>query len=439
MASSSEAKNKILIRGGHVVDAASGLDGVMDILIEGSQIAQIGPDLEAGDAEVVNAEGLTVTPGLIDMHVHLREPGKAEEETIASGALAAVCGGITSVAAFPNTDPVIDNAGGAEFVVLQAKRAHGANVFPVGAVTQGLQGEQLAEMAGLAEAGAVAFSDADRAIESAEIFRRGLLYARMLKKVVITHCEDRHLRGGGVMNNGSVSVQLGLSGIPNAAEDIMVARDITLAQITGAQLHISQMSTQGSVEGLRRAKARDLPVSGDVTPHHFTLNHEEVKSFDSCFKMIPPLRAEEDVREIKKGLADGTIEVIASGHAPHASEEKDVEFDSAPFGVIGMETLFSVSYSELVLKEGLTFSTLLSKLTTNPAKLLGLYPKRGALKVGSKADISVFDLDTQFQIDSKKLRSKSSNCPFHGKTVQGKAIDVFVGGRPVVRGGEPSV
>lgn len=434
--SAPDRESRILLRGGHLVDAASGFDGVQDILVEGERIAAIGANLRAPGAREVDLSGLHVSAGLIDMHVHLREPGKADEETIASGARAAVTGGITSVAAFPNTDPVIDNEGGAEFVVLQGKRAGLANVFPVGAVTIGLRGERLAEMAGLAEAGAVAFSDADRSIESAEILRRGLLYARMLDKVVISHCEDRHLRGGGVMNSGEVAVHLGLSGIPDAAEEIVVARDIKLAQITGSRLHISQLSTEGSLESLRRARERDSTVTCDVTPHHFTLTHREVRNFDSRFKMLPPLREEGDVKALREGLADGTIDVIVSGHAPHAEEEKAAEFDRAPFGVIGMETLFPVTYTELVLGEGLALAEVLAKLTLHPARILGLHPDRGQLREGALADLSAFDLESEYTIDSSRFHSHSRNCPFEGKRVRGRAVEVFVGGRHVVSAGQ---
>ena len=429
----------VLIRGGRILDPDSGRDEVGDVLIEGDRIVSVGGSLvpSGSDQIVIEARGHIVTPGLIDMHVHLREPGKEEEETILSGAMAAVAGGITSVACFPNTEPAIDNESEAEFQILQGTRAGFANVFPVGAITLGLAGERLSEMAGLARAGAVAFSDADRSVESAEIMRRGLLYARMLDRVVIAHGEDRSLRGSGVMNQGIVSMRLGLTGIPNAAEEIMIARDITLARITDGRLHIAQLSTGGAVELLHRAKAANLRVSADVTPHHFTLTEEKVLTFDARYKMIPPLRTEADRQALIEGLREDVIDVIASGHAPHSAEEKEVEFPNAPFGVIGMETLFSVSYTELVRRSGLEPSSVIEKLTVNPARILGLYPDRGTLRAGSTADVTVFDIENERVIGGSRGRffSRSRNTPFDKKRVVGTAVHVFVGGRHVFADG----
>lgn len=427
------AVSEILIKGGRLVDPATGFDGVGDLLIEDERIAAMGPGLSprTQDHTLIHAAGLLVVPGLIDLHVHLREPGKEDEETIASGAMAAVAGGITSVACFPNTDPAIDNEGEAEFVVLQGKRAGLANVFPVGAITLGLQGKRLSEMAGLARAGAVAFSDADRSVASAEIMRRGLLYAKMLGKVILSHCEDPSLRGAGVMNQGLVSLRLGLPGIPSAAEEIMVSRDITLARITGCPIHIAQVSTEGTVELLRWARESGLPVSGDVTPHHFTLTDDEILGFDSRFKMLPPLRAERDLHALVEAIRDDVIDVITSAHAPHAAEEKEVEFEQAPFGVIGMESLFSITYTELVVKHGLPLPQVVAKMTVNPARILGLYPERGTLREGSFADVAILDIDSERVIDVSQFHSKSRNCPFDGARVRGKTVHVLVGGRHV--------
>lgn len=426
--------SRLLVKGGRIVDPATGLDRVGDILVEGDRIARVGGKGPApgGDLRALDATGLVVTPGLIDMHTHLREPGKEEEETIGSGARAAVAGGVTSVACFPNTEPAIDNEAAAEFVVLQGKRAGFANVFPVGAVTLNREGQRLAEMGGLARAGAVAFSDADRAIESAEMMRRGLLYATMFRKVLIAHCEDRSLRGAGVMNQGLVSLRLGLPGIPNAAEDIVIARDITLARITGGRLHLAQMSTAGSVELLRQAKARGLSVTGEVTPHHFTLTDESVASYDSNFKMIPPLRTAADLEGLVEGLRDDTIDVIATGHAPHAPEEKAVEFAHAPFGVIGVETLFAVAYTELVEKHRLELSRVIAKMTIHPARILGIDDQWGSLEPGKYADLAAFDVETPRTIDVQRFQSKSRNCPFQGRVVRGTPVHVVVGGRPVM-------
>ncbi len=427
--------SRLLIRNGHVVDPANGHDGPADVLVVGERIEAVGVDLPADGADVIDAGGLLVTPGLIDMHVHLREPGKEEEETIRSGAMSAIAGGITSVACFPNTEPAIDSEGEAEFVVLQGKRAHHANVFPVGAITLGLEGKQLAEMAGLARAGALAFSDADRSVESAEVLRRGMLYARMLDRVVISHCEDRTLRGAGVMNHGVVSLRLGLPGIPNAAEEIVMARDITLARITDSRLHVGQISTSGSVELLRLAKADGLRVTGDVTPHHFTLTDEKVATFDANYKMLPPLRSAADAEALVAGIRDDTIDVITSAHAPHAPEEKDVEFPHAPFGVIGMETLFPITYTELVRRRGLPLSQVISKLTISPARVLGLDAERGSLRPGAIADVSVFDIERERTVDASTFLSHSRNCPFNGISVRGTTMHVVVGGRVVFRDG----
>ena len=429
---------RLLIKGGRLVDPATGRDGLGDVLVEGDRIARVGTDASLGagpDDRIIHAAGLVVTPGLIDMHTHLREPGKAEEETILSGSRAAVAGGVTTVACFPNTEPAIDNEAAAEFVILQGKRAHYANVLPVGAITMNREGQRLAEMGGLARAGAVAFSDADHAVESAEMMRRGMAYARMFDRVLIAHCEDRSLRGGGVMNQGLVSLRLGLAGIPNAAEEIMVARDITLARVTGARLHIGQMSTAGSVDLLRQAKAKGARVTGEATPHHFTLTEACVEGFDPHFKMIPPLRTAEDVQAIVEGLLDGTIDVIATGHAPHSPEEKEVEFSNAPFGVIGIETLFPVAYSDLVLRHRMPFIQLIEKMTVNPARILGIAGERGSLEPGRFADISVFDLEKLRTIDTERFQSKSRNCPFQGREVRGTPVHVLVGGRPVLLDG----
>lgn len=430
--------SRVLIQGGRIVDPALGMDEPGDVFIEDGCVAEVAPKISTEGleaVEILDARGLIVVPGLVDMHVHLREPGNEEVETIESGALSAVAGGVTSVACFPNTDPAVDSEGEAEFVVLQGKRANLANVFPVGAITVGLKGEKLSEMAGIARAGALAFSDADRSVRSAEILRRAMLYARMLDRVVICHCEDSDLRGHGLINQGTVSLRLGVPGIPNAAEDIVIARDVTLARLTDCRIHISQMSTEGSVDLLRRAKDRQLKVTGEVTPHHFTLTDETASSFDSNFKMIPPLRSDRDVAALVEGIRSDTIDVISSAHAPHSVEAKEVEFPSAPFGVIGMETLFPVAYSELVVKHGLSLSQVIAKMTVNPARILGLYPGRGTLRQGSVADVSVFDIERERTIDVSTFLSRSRNCPFSGKRVQGTTVHVLVGGRVIMKNG----
>lgn len=427
----------LLVRGGHIVDPATGRDEIGNLLIEGDRIVGVGDISPPAGArvETLDATGLLVTPGLIDMHAHLREPGNEEVETILSGSLSAVAGGVTSVACFPNTEPVLDNEATAEFVVLQGNRAGFANVYPVGAITLGREGTQLSEMGGLARAGAVAFSDADRTVRSAEVMRRGLLYAKMFGLPVIAHCEDQDLRGEGVMNYGRTSLRLGLAGIPEVAEDIMVARDIHLAGITQGMLHLGHMSTLDAVAQLRDAKAKGIHVTGEVTPPHFALTESAIENYDPNFKIIPPLRTQEDVDALVQGIADSTVDVIASGHAPHPPEAKEVEFVYAPPGVVGLETLFPVSYTVLVKKHGLPLSSVLQKMTSNPAKILGQDQVRGSLEPGKLADVSIFNVDSEYSIEARSFQSKSHNTCFDGMRVYGRAIYVYVGGRCVVRDG----
>jgi dihydroorotase len=425
------------IRGGRIVDPASSFDGDGNVLIEGDRIRAVGKVEPASlaDVDVIDAGGLLVTPGLIDMHVHLREPGNEEEETIESGSRAAVAGGVTSLACFPNTEPCVDNEAAAEFQVLQGKRAGLANIFPVGAVTLNREGIRLAEMGGLARAGAVAFSDADRTIRSAEVMRRGLLYARMFHLPVIAHCEDPDLRGSGVMNYGKVSLRLGLPGIPDAAEDIVVARDIRLAEITLGKLHIGHMSTRGALDLLRLAKAKKLDVTGEVHPPHFALNDDCLTTYDPNFKLIPPLRSAPDVAAMIEGLAEGTIDVISSGHAPHSIEEKQLELVHAPPGAVGLETLFAVSYTVLVERHAFPLLKLLEKLTLRPAQILGLERQRGSLEPGKLADVSVFDITSDRAIAAQELHGKSKNTCFDGWKVKGSTRCVLIAGRCVLRDG----
>lgn len=456
----------VWVRGGRIADPATPRDEVGDLLIEGDRIRTVGDPRAAkkilaeeaglreiaaagpapsrvqeisapgGDVLVCDATGLLVSPGLIDMHVHLREPGNEEEETIASGARAAVAGGVTTVACFPNTEPAIDSEAAAAFVVLQGKKAGMANVFPVGAVTVGREGRCLSEMGGLARGGAVALSDADRTVKSAEVMRRALAYAKMFDLPVIAHCEDSDLRGAGVMHAGLVALRLGLPGIPPAAEEIVVARDVRLAAMTGSKLHLGHLSTRGSVALLRRAKEEGLRVTGEVTPPHFSLTDSCVATYDPNYKLIPPLREEEDVKTLVQGIVDGVIDAIASGHAPHSPEEKQIEFVYAPPGVVGLETLFPVSYTVLVERYGVPLLSMLEKLTINPARILKLDGERGRLEPGKLADVSVFDLENPFRIEAKAFHSKSRNTCFEGWTVKGRPVFVFVSGRCVLREGQ---
>jgi dihydroorotase len=418
----------LLIKGGRIIDPAGGTDGVGDLYVKDGKVAA--PDKAPAKPDVtIDATGLIVVPGLVDMHVHLREPGNEEEETIASGAESAAAGGITSCACMPNTEPAIDNEAAAEFVILQSHRARKSNVFPIGAVTKGRKGEQLSEMGGLVRGGAVAFSDDGDPVSSAEILRRALLYSKMFDKPVINHCENRELAGSGVMNSGMVSLILGLPGMSSASEEIMVARDLALAEITGGALHVAHVSTAGSVELIRRAKEKGIRVTCEATPHHFTLTDECVETFDPNYKVNPPLRTTADVEAIKAGLADGTIDAIASDHAPHTDEEKDVEFSFAPFGIIGMETLLPLVVTELVRPGTITLARAVELMSTNPAGILRL--DRGTLSPGAVADIAIIDTDSEWEIDVNAFRSKSRNCPFHGRRVFGRAVTTIVSGEVV--------
>lgn len=419
---------EILIKGGRVIDPANGHDGVADVLLTNGRIAAVGRDLDApAGAEVIDATGLIVSPGLIDMHVHLREPGSELEETIASGSRAAVAGGFTTVCAMPNTDPCTDNEGAVEFVASRARAADLANVLPIGAITVGRKGEQMAELGQMVRAGAVAFSDDGDSVRNSGLLRQCLTYGKMFGKPFVSHAEDKDLGGSGVMHAGPLSARLGLSGIPAAAEEIIVARDIMLARMTGAKLHIAHLSTAGSCDLVRRAKAAGLAVSAEVTPHHLALTEDSVTTYDPNFKMSPPLRTAADVAALKAGLKDGTIDCLASDHAPHEQEEKDLEFAFAPFGVIGLESSLAIVIRELVDSNILSWPELLAKLTANPARVLGL--DRGTLSLGVPADLTLIDPALEWTIDKRRFESKSRNCPFHGQKVRGKAVVTIVGGK----------
>ncbi len=415
----------ILIRGGRVIDPASGRDEVTDVLIEGPRIARVGRVTRKAD-EVIEADGLIVAPGLIDMHVHLREPGNQEEETIASGSAAAIAGGFTSVACMPNTDPAVDNEASAEFVFLQAERAGLANIYPIGAITKRQEGTELAEIGQLSRAGAVAFSDDGFCVADAGLMLQALDYARMFDKPIIDHCEDVNLSLDGVMNEGYYSMALGLPGIPAASEEVMVGRDLILAEMTKGHLHVAHVSTRGSVELIRQAKARGVNVTCEVTAHHLALTDECVTTFDPRYKMNPPLRTAEDARSLREALADGTIDCIVSAPAPHATEEKQVEFSHAPFGVIGIESLLPVGVKTRIEPGVVTWPQAVAAMTINPARILRL-PK-GALTPGADADLTLIDPKVSWTIDAKQFRSKSRNCPFDGWPVTGRAHTVIVAG-----------
>jgi dihydroorotase len=416
------------ITGGRVIDPSQRLDQVADLWISGDKIAGIGPQALALQAtRVLDATGMIVSPGLIDMHVHLREPGREEDETIATGTASALAGGVTSVACMPNTEPALDSQAAAEFVYLQAHRAGHANVFPIGAVTKERKGIELAEIGGLVDGGAVAFTDDGSPVSSAEIMRRALEYCRMFGKAVLSHAEDLELTRGGVMNEGFESMRLGLRGMPAAAEEVMIHRDIELAGLTGGKLHILHVSTAGGVDLIRRGKQQGVQVTGEACPHHFTLTDKCLRSFDSNFKMSPPLRTEADVQALIDGLKDGTLDVIATDHAPHAPEKKARELDQAPNGIIGLETLLPICVGALIEPGHLTWPQLIEKLTIKPAQVLGI--DRGTLKVGASADVTIIDPKAQWTIDPAKFKSKSRNCPFGGWQVRGRAAHVIVDGQ----------
>jgi dihydroorotase len=434
----------LLITGGLVVDPARNLEEVLDLLVENGRVAALARpgEIPREGRQVVAARGLVVTPGLIDMHVHLREPGEEYKETIASGTAAAVRGGFTAVAAMPNTRPVHDQPAVTRFVLEQAAAAGQARVYPVGAITMGSLGKQLTEFSDLKEAGCVAVSDDGRPVSDGLLMRRALEYAKTFELVVISHAEDLSLRGDGVMHEGEISTRLGLKGIPAAAEEVMVARDLTLARLTRARLHIAHVSTAGSVELIRRAKAEGVPVTCETAPHYFSLTHRAVAGqhpealtrpvFDTNAKVNPPLRTEADVAAIKAGLADGTIDAIACDHAPHSVLEKDLEFVAAAMGLIGLETSLGLSL-KLVHDGVLSLSRLIALMSSHPARILGV--PGGTLAPGTPADITLIDLHREWQVDVTTFASKSRNCPFHGWTLKGRAVAVIIGGR-VVFGGE---
>lgn len=426
----------MLIEGGRVVDPSQDLDEICDVLVEDGRIAAIGSSLGKGgpSGEAVSAKGLVVSPGLIDMHVHLREPGREDEETIASGARAAVAGGFTAVACMPNTEPPIEGDEGVKLVLAKARDADSARVYPIAAVTKGLKGEMLAEIGSAIRAGAAGVSDDGRPVADSALMRRALEYSRMFGRAVISHCEDPGLSGSGVMNEGVVSTLLGLEGLPNASEEVAVARDIALARLTSGRLHIAHASTARTLEMVKEAKTLAVGVTCEVTPHHFTLTDAAVKTYNTNTKVNPPLRSESDVGALRHGLRAGLVDAIASDHAPHSAEEKDQEYDVAPFGIIGLETSLGLALAELFHKNIISIPGLVRMMSTNPARILGV--PGGTLKVGAAADITLFDPEREWVVDAAKFASKSRNTPFSDWKLKGKAVTVLVGGRVLMRDGQ---
>jgi dihydroorotase len=426
---------KLLLKGGRVVDPGTGKDGELDVLVEDGRLARIDRNIPPDGAEVIElGKGWIVAPGLIDIHVHLREPGQEHKETIATGAAAAVAGGFTGMACMPNTDPVNDHAGITQFIIKKAMDANLARVYPIGAVSLGSRGEQLAELGEQKSAGCVAFSDDGRPVATALLMRRALEYAGMLGVPIVDHCEDPSLKGDGVAHEGFHASALGLRGIPGVAESLMVERDVSLAELTGAHVHICHMSARQSLRAVRAGKERGVQVTCEVAPHHFTLTDEALDGpikYDTNLKMNPPLREAADRDAMLEGIADGTVDAIATDHAPHHADEKMVEFDRAPFGITGLETAVPLVFDRLVHAGRITVARAIELLSTSPARVLNL--PGGTLAAGAPADIVVIDPDRRVTIDAGRHVSKSKNTPFHGWELRGAVAYTLVGGRIVHR------
>jgi dihydroorotase len=425
---------RLLIANGYLVDPTQGVNGGKDLLIEDGRVVSLlarGDEVPEG-AQIFDATGLVVAPGFIDLHTHLREPGQEYKETIESGARAAVAGGWTSVCAMPNTDPVNDNPAVTRFVIEQAEAAGLANVFPVGAITKNSEGRELAEMGEMRRAGIVAVTDDGRSVPSSGIMRRAMEYARGFDLTVMDHCEDRSLAAGGVMHEGSWSLRLGLRGSPALAEELDALRDCALAELTGARLHLAHVSTRGALEAVRRAKERGLAVTCEVAPHHFTLTDEAVRDYDTNTKMCPPLRSLEHLEALLEALRDGTIDAIATDHAPHHADEKALEYDHAPNGITGLETAVGLAFDRLVGEGVISLERLVELYSVNPAKIFKL-ADRGTLRPGAWGDVTILDPELEWTFDAARSQSKSRNTPFDGWTMRGAAVATVVAGRIIYR------
>jgi dihydroorotase len=427
----------LLLKGGRVIDPSQGFDDIGDVLIESDRITHAGKPLgdvrRDGGLEVIDCARQIVSPGFIDVHCHLREPGREDVETIATGARAAAAGGFTAVCAMPNTDPVTDNQAAVGFIVRQALRAQSARVYPIGAVSVGQKGEALAEFGEMVGAGAVAVSDDGKPVATAQLMRSALEYARTFGIPVADHCEEMSLAKGGAMNEGIVSARLGLKGIPSEAEEIMAIRDILLARRTGGHVHLCHMSTRGSAELIRWGKDRGIRVTAEVCPHHLSLTEDAVEGYETNAKMNPPLRTAADVAALQEAVRDGTIDLLATDHAPHHYDEKEREFSDAPNGIVGLETALAVVATHLVVPGILSWTTLIERMSTTPARVFGL--PGGTLRGGSVADVTVFDPTTEWTVDPDEFLSKGRNSPYRGKRLTGRATCTIVGGRVVFRDG----
>ena len=425
---------KLLIKNGRVIDPASRVNGERDILIENGQLVKVGARVEGRGARVINAKGMLVIPGLIDMHAHLRDPGRPDKETIASGSRAAALGGFTTVCCMANTNPPIDNPAVVEYIIAKARVEAVVNILPIAAITKGLKGEEMAEMGRCFGEGAVAFSDDGRPVMRSDVMRRALEYARQFNVPIISHCEDLNLSAGGAMNEGIVSTEIGLPGIPALSEEVMVGRDILLAREYG-RVHIAHVSSANSVKLIRRAKREGLPVTAETCPHYFALTEEAARNYDTNAKVNPPLKTAADVREVLRGLKDGTIDAIVTDHAPHTTEDKNVEFNQAANGIIGLETALALVLTKLVAAKVLTLSQAVEKMSAAPARILGLSNK-GSLKPGADADVIIVDPQAAWTVDAAKFASKSRNTPFGGWALKGRVVNTIVGGRLVVKDGK---
>jgi dihydroorotase len=420
----------LLLRGGRVIDPAQQRDEVADVLLRDGRIVDVGAGLGSpDDAHAIDVAGLVVAPGLIDLHVHLREPGQEHKETIATGARAAAAGGFTAVCAMPNTDPPVDDPAAVGYVRAAGLRAGAARVYPTGAISVGQKGERLTEIGEMVQAGAVAITDDGRPVPTAGLMRLALDYAQTFGIPVASHCEDTSLSRGGSMNEGIVSTRLGLTGIPNAAEDVMIARDLMLAEMTGGRLHIQHVSTRRGVELIREAKQRGVAVTAEATPHHFTLTDAAVESYRTDAKVNPPLREEEDRAAVIAAVADGTLDVIATDHAPHHYDEKEQAFEDAPFGLVGLETALALGSTELGRRDVIDLPTLILRMSTAPARAFSL--PGGSLQKGAPADVTVFDPAHEWRVDPARFLSKSRNTPFTGRTLHGRAVFTIVNGHVV--------
>lgn len=429
---------KVLFRGGRLVDPASSHDGVNDVLVEDSLVGAVGGDVSRDGAEVLDCDGLVLAPGLVDLHVHLREPGREDKEIVETGARAAAVGGFTAVCAMPNTDPVADHVAVILEVMSLGEKAGLCDVFPAASITKGLEGESLVEMAELAEAGVRIFTDDHRCVQSARVMRMALEYARAFDVIVCEHAQDEALSEGWQMHEGQYSALLGLTGAPREAEEVIVARDLLLARLTGGRLHLTHLSAAGSVDAVRRAKEQGTRLSADVTPHHLALADEDLVTYDTNLKMNPPLRSGEDREALREGLADGSLDAVATDHAPHAIEEKEQEFDRAPPGTTGLETALGVVLTELVEPGQLSLSRAVEAMSTAPASILGLAEHGGPVAPGHPANLVVFDPSEEWVVGDRPFASRGRNSAFLGRTLRGRVLHTLLRGEFTVRDGEPT-